>query len=162
MPPARLCLLLLTLALASCGSSPDISALCGVWASDDARELWWLDGDGLRGEGRTVQDGREQTFERLELRPAGRGHVYVAQPGDAPPTEFAPVDPRAAKFGPEQREPAAGVQHFVWANYAHDFPQEIHYLLAGDRLTAIVGGPEREIGWTFERVGPCEPGRPAR
>jgi hypothetical protein len=141
-----------------CATGPDVRQLCGVWAFDDAREQWWIDGGDLRGEGRMIRDGVEVPFEILALRKQRGGHVYIAQPGDAAPTEFAPIDPRSAKFGPAEDNPE--VLRFSWANYAHDFPQEIHYLLAGDRLTAVVSGPDRESGWQFERTAGCTEAQP--
>ena len=138
--------------LIGCASRPDVKQLCGVWATGDIREQWWIDGQDLRGEGRMIRDGVEVQTEVLTLRHGKRGHVYVAQPGDASPTEFAPIDPRDAKFGPEA--PAAA-DHFAWANYAHDFPQEIHYVLVGDRIAATISGPDRTNGWEFQRTAAC-------
>jgi hypothetical protein len=138
-----------------CATSPDVTSLCGTWAGDDTRELWWIDGKGLRGEGRRLDDrGVEQPFERLALQRARGGHAYIAQPGDAPPTTFAPIDPRAAKFGPPNSDDE-GEQAFAWANYEHDFPQEIHYRVAGDRLQAMISGPAQAHGWAFERITAC-------
>jgi hypothetical protein len=148
----------LALALSGCAMSPDVKQLCGLWATTDTREQWWIDGDGLRGEGRMLQDGVEVPTEILALRRSRGGHVYVAKPGDASPTEFAPIDPAAAKYGPAHDDPDA--EHFVWANYEHDFPQEIHYVLSGDRLTATISGPGRENGWQFERAAPCTQEQP--
>lgn len=148
------------LALSGCATTPDVTPLCGVWAVDDAREQWWIDGHDLRGEGRVLKDGAEVVVETLALRRRRGGHVYVAKPGDATPTEFAPIDPRAARFpGRETNSANIEVTRFSWANYEHDFPQEIHYLLVGDRLTAVVSGPERASGWQFERVAACEEAR---
>jgi hypothetical protein len=142
----------LTLALTGCATAPDVTQLCGVWATGDTREQWWIDGKDLRGEGRMLRDGVEVPTEVLALRRTRDGHVYVAKPGDATPTEFAPIDPRAAKFAPEA---PASAQHFVWANYEHDFPQEIHYVLDGDRLAATISGPDRTNGWEFSRTAAC-------
>jgi hypothetical protein len=142
----------LALALTGCATTPDVTQLCGSWATDDMREQWWIDGKDLRGEGRMVQDGVEVQTEVLALRHGKAGHVYVAKPGDATPTEFAPIDPQAAKYGPGAQSDG---QHFVWANYEHDFPQEIHYVLAGDKLSAVITGPDRENGWQFQRTAAC-------
>jgi hypothetical protein len=143
------------LALAGCATGPDVTVLCGVWASEDMRERWWIVDDGLAGEGRLVQGGDEIVTETLALRPTRGGHIYVAKPGDASPTPFAPIDPDKARFGPEPAELGPDVVRLSWANYEHDFPQEIHYLVRGDRLTAIVSSPERETGWEFQRSSPC-------
>lgn len=141
------------LALAGCATTPDVTQLCGSWASDEMREHWWIDGRDLHGAGRMIRDGVEVQTEALALRSSKSGHVYVATPGDATPTEFAPIDPSAAKYGPAQASPDA--IRFSWANYQHDFPQEIHYLLDGDRLTAIVSGPKGQSGWQFQRSAGC-------
>ncbi|HLT39140.1 MAG TPA: hypothetical protein VK034_22805 [Enhygromyxa sp.] len=143
----------ITLALAGCGPRPDVRQLCGVWAGAELSEHWSIDGRDLQGEGRMIRDGVEITTERLKLKKTRAGHVYVAMPSDVAPTEFAPIDPATAKFGPD-RVPAATTR-FSWANYQHDFPQEIHYLVQGDRLTAIISGPDRESGFEFQRVTDC-------
>jgi hypothetical protein len=148
----------LALALTGCATIPDVNQLCGTWATNDTREQWWIDGEDLRGEGRMLRDGVEVPFERLALKNSRDGHVYVAMPGEASPTEFAPIDPQSAKYGPGEVDD--GAQHFAWANYEHDFPQEIHYVLAGDRLTATISGPGRENGWQFERAAPCSQEQP--
>jgi hypothetical protein len=144
-----------SLALTGCATGPDVTQLCGVWASDNAKEQWWLDGNDLRGEGRMIEADHEVVSEVLALRRTRAGHIYVAKPDEATPTEFAPIDVAAAKWGPGDIEGAEHFEHFAWANYEHDFPQEIHYVLAGDRLTAIISGPGRESGWEFQRTAAC-------
>jgi hypothetical protein len=138
--------------LSACASRPDVKQLCGVWDTGDLREHWWIDGKDLRGESHIVKDGVPMRAEVLWLRHGKAGHVYVAQPGDASPTEFTPIDPSRAKYGPES---VAAAQHFAWANYEHDFPQEIHYVLLGDRLAATIGGPNGAQGWELERTAAC-------
>ncbi len=141
----------------ACASKlPNPEPLCGTW-SDGAgmTERWWIDGDGLRGEGEV-----EGQTEALELLASRRGHIYVARPGGAPPTEFAPIDPARARFGVDA---PATAQVWVWANYEHDFPQEIHYVLIENRLHAKIVGPADETGknpgrgmtWTLERTAAC-------
>ncbi len=158
--PSHALALALTCVLAgACASKiPDPEPLCGTW-SDGAgmTERWWLDGKDLRGEGKTP-DGSET----LELIASRGGHVYVARPGGAPPTEFAPIDPASARWG--GRPPAQSIA-WVWANYDHDFPQEIHYVLDVDgELHATIAGPGdetsgdhggRSMGWTLQRVAAC-------
>lgn len=142
----------LTLASIACATGPDVEQLCGAWASGDLHEYWWMTGNDLRGVKKQVRDGEEHLTEVHELRRSRDGHIYVAHPGDAPRTEFAPIDPQAARFAPEV--PAAG-EHFAWANYAHEFPQEIHYVLVGDRLAVTITGPGRTNGWEFQRTVGC-------
>lgn len=157
-PSHALALVLACMLSGACASKlPSPEPLCGTW-SDGAgmTERWWLDGDDLRGEGKTP-DGTET----LALIAGPRGHVYVAKPGDAEPTEFAPIDPSRARFGAQA---PATAQVWVWANYEHDFPQEIHYVLGDDNhLTAKIAGPSddpgegngRSMGWTLERTATC-------
>ena len=70
------------LALAGCATTPDVTQLCGSWASDEMREHWWIDGRDLHGAGRMIRDGVEVQTEALALRSSKSGHVYVATPGD--------------------------------------------------------------------------------
>ncbi|PRQ06319.1 hypothetical protein [Enhygromyxa salina] len=156
MPRLRLALLLVCApVLGACASMPpDAKLLCGTWQGEAMSERWWVDGRDLRGEGRTRDDaGEYQLIERLALRHHRRGHVYVAQPGEAEPTEFAPIDPSEARY-PVQVP--ASAQVWVWANYEHDFPQEIHYTVLGDRLETSIAGPGAGMGWKLERSRPCE------
>jgi hypothetical protein len=161
MPRANrpsLVLLLACVLPAACASKlPSPEPLCGTW-SDGANmtERWWLDGKDLRGQGEV-----EGSTETLELVAGRRGHVYVARPNGVEPTEFAPIDPASARFGADA--PAAA-QVWVWANYEHDFPQEITYVLSdGNRLEAKIAGPSeapgdhggRSMGWTLERTAAC-------
>jgi hypothetical protein len=158
---ARLCSALLrvfVMVLASgCASAAPLAALCGTWVSEPAIERWWIDGRGLAGEGLVVGDGVETRTEVLSLRRSRGGAIYVAEPDGQQTTEFRPIDPREARFGPGAGPSDGELQRLSWANYAHDFPQEIHYLIGPDRLVAIMSGPERESGWTFTRSAACQP-----
>lgn len=160
----RLALLLACVCvLGACASAraaliPNPKLLCGTWAGEGMSERWWIEGRDLRGEGHSLDDAGEPTStERLVLRAGKRGHVYVAQPGEAAPTEFSPIDPEAARY--VVQTPAAA-HVWVWANYEHDFPQEIHYALIGDRLEAVIAGADDAggggMGWTLERVAACD------
>ena len=150
----------LALALAACdvsgtSVSPDVRQLCGTWTSDaGASERWDIDGDNLVGQGRSGEE-----VEQLALLAESQGHIYVAQPGRAAPTQFRPIAASAARFAVDA-PPGATV--WVWANYDHDFPQEIHYaLLANEgRLEAAIVGPgesgeARVVTWTFARTAGC-------
>lgn len=158
-PSHALALALACVLSSACASKiPNPEPLCGTW-SDGAgmTERWWIDGKDLRGKAQI--DGGTETLELIAGR---RGHVYVAHPSGAPPTEFAPIDPATARYG--TRAPALSTE-WVWANYEHDFPQEIHYALGqDDRLQAVIAGPGeapigdhggRMMGWTLERVAAC-------
>lgn len=157
---ARAGLLAAALACASaagCASGPPLTALCGTWQAEGAVERWWPTRDGLAGEGRAVVDGVEVPVEALSLRRTrtklGARAVYRAEPVGQAPAEFAPIDPSAARFGPKALW-TDGVR-WSWADYTHDFPQEIHYRITDDRLDAVVSGPDRESGWTFTRTAAC-------
>lgn len=146
----------------ACASKiPDVAPLCGTWSDGDMTERWWIDGDGLRGEGQTLDEsGQVQSTELLELLASRRGHIYVARPGGGAATEFAPIDPDDTRFG---RTAPTAVDVWVWANYEHDYPQEIHYALVDDRLHAQILGPGdgpgqslgRALDWTLERTAAC-------
>jgi hypothetical protein len=121
-------------------------------------ERWWIDGRDLRGEGHALDDAGEITStERLLLRADKRGHVYVAQPGEATPTEFSPIDPSTARS--PVRLPAAALV-WSWANYDHDFPQEIHYVLDGDTLVTMIAATDENrghgMGWKLTRTASCD------
>ena len=143
---------------AACASKlPDPKALCGTWSDGGGMtERWWLDGKDLEGRGEV-----EGNIETLELVAGPHGHIYVARPGGAEPTEFSPIDPATARFGADA--PASSTV-WVWANYEHDFPQEITYVLSeGNRLQAKIAGPSdapdghggQSMSWTLERTAAC-------
>jgi hypothetical protein len=146
----------------ACASKiPDVTLLCGTWSDGGMTERWWIERDGLRGEGQTLDDsGQVQSTELLELVASRRGHVYVARPGGAAATEFAPIDPTKSRF---PRDTPQTAKVWAWANYEHDFPQEIHYSLVDDRLHAEIIGPGddtgqslgRAMGWTLDRTATC-------
>lgn len=154
--------LLLACALpCACASKiPNVASLCGTWSDGTGTtERWWVDGDGMRGEGQTTDEaGAVQPPETLELVNSRPGHIYVARPSGAEPTEFAPIDPAQARYS---LIPFPAADIWVWANYEHDFPQEIHYALVGDHLHAKIVGPGdtensgRSMGWTLERTAAC-------
>ena len=151
----------LTLALAACDGSmatadPGVRLLCGTWTADSgANERWEIDGDNLVGK---AFNGQED--EQIALLAGDHGHVYVVQPGGGAPTEFRPVDPSAARFTVSA---PTGAEVWVWANYEHDFPQEIHYALFPNegRLEATIvgpgegGGEAQQMSWTMMRTASC-------
>jgi hypothetical protein len=158
---ARLLALACVLPCACASKFPDVAPLCGTWSDGSMTEHWWIEGKGLRGEGQTLDDtGQVQSTELLELAASRRGHVYVARPGGQAPTEFAPIDPAESRF---PRTAPAAAKTWVWANYEHDYPQEIHYTLVDDHLHAEIIGPGddtgqslgRAMGWTLQRTAAC-------
>lgn len=142
-------------------SAGSVAPLCGTW--DDGhgtRERWWPDGDGLAGEGRVTGESGEATTEQLALVATEGGHAYVARPHGARATRFEPIDPRHGRY-PVSGAPA-DVPVWLWADYDHDFPQEIRYALHDDRLEVVLSGPGDDgpshVAWTFERVEACGSG----
>ncbi|NVB43766.1 hypothetical protein G6O69_38570 [Pseudenhygromyxa sp. WMMC2535] len=82
-----------------------------------------------------------------------------SSPAKPPRRSFEPIDPSAARFSVDTPR---GATIWVWANYEHDFPQEIHYALFADegRLEAAIVGPgEGEapsvMTWSFTRSASC-------
>lgn len=158
---ALACVLACACAGACASKIPDVAPLCGTWSDASVTERWWVEGDGLRGEGQTLDEsGAVQSTEQFELVASKRGHVYVARPSGQAPTEFAPIDPADARFA---NNAPATAEVWVWANYEHDFPQEIHYMLIDGRLHTEIIGPGddtgqslgRAMGWTLERTAAC-------
>jgi hypothetical protein len=158
----RLALALVCMLPCACASKlPNPEPLCGTWSDGAVTERWWQDGDNLRGEGQAADEaGQVHTTEIFELVASRSGHIYVARPGGGAPTEFAPIDPADVRFDLNVPE---GAQAWVWANYEHDYPQEIRYVLVGNRLHTEIIGPGDDpgqskgsaMGWTLERTAAC-------
>jgi hypothetical protein len=120
-------------------------------------ERWWVDGDGLRGY--STDDNRDFYMrEILELVNSRRGHIYIARPGGNYETKFAPIDPARARFIVSKPENA---EVWVWANYKHDYPQEIHYAVLDNYLYATIVGPSENsaeghpLRWELRRIAEC-------
>jgi hypothetical protein len=117
------------------GPLGSVSWIVGSWAGTGpggarVEETWVQDGEGLKGEGRTVSaDGEERRESmRIEARDGG-ALVLVARPDPAaPPTEFT-LDPRTS-----------GPAHAQFVNEGHDWPTRIRYERVGDELTIRVRG----------------------
>jgi hypothetical protein len=151
-------------------ASPAITALCGSWQADNGDgtlmvERWRVEGEGLRGEGRTTNEQGEVLFaEQLEILTGEDGALrYRAQPGEEPVTEFRAVDPSARRFAVELPDDAEAL--WLFANYEHDFPQEISYALLGDRLEIRIAGPKLDApeelasaAWSHTRTEACPEG----
>lgn len=149
-------------------ADPAITALCGSWQADNGDgtlmvERWQIEGEGLRGAGRTTNAEGEVLFaEQLEILTDDDGTLrYRAQPGEEPATEFRAVDTDARRFAVEL--PADAEAQWLFANYEHDFPQEISYALSGDRLEIRIAGPKLDApeeqasaAWSHTRVEGCD------
>jgi hypothetical protein len=94
-----------------------------------------------------VKSGRLASFEYFRIVMKEGRAVYIAQPGGAPPTEFAV-------------SLASGTE-VTFANLAHDFPKRVSYRrVDATHLTAwIDGGPAsaQRMEFAMQRT-PCEPG----
>ena len=134
--PAALLLSLAPLALACAEAPPDLRWLAGHWCGtqgDSAIEELWLDRGGqLLNLSTTMRGGSLQAFEYARIEPRAGGVVYVAQPGGEAPVEFALVE--------------TGPQRLVFANPAHDFPQQVSYWRDATGLHAQIAGPGGEEG----------------
>ncbi len=107
----------------------ELDWLVGCWvnAQGNSMEVWArVDDNSLSGFSATASESRIGFYEVLQLRKNGHGKwVYTASPGGAPAvafTELSQTDGEAILF----------------ANPAHDFPQEISYQRAGDKLFASI------------------------
>ena len=127
--------------------------IAGCWSgtrgAERFTERWAVaDNDTLLGVAHTVKDAAVSAFEFLRIVVRGDRLVYIAQPGGAPPTEFAAA--------PADQSPSA----ITFANSQHDFPKRVGYRQSGvNALTAwIDGGPTStsRIEYAMTRVD-CEP-----
>ncbi|KFN42520.1 DUF6265 family protein [Arenimonas oryziterrae] len=144
--PACLAMLLL---VAPCRAAdtdparPDLSWLVGDWCSPAGQtrieEHWLLRGGVLLGLGASTRGDKLTDFEYTRIEPRGTGWVFIAQPGGAPPTEFAQADSHG--------------QRVDFRNLAHDFPQRVSYWRDDTGLHAEIAGPgrdgEQRIGFDY-------------
>ena len=131
------CLLLLLLApgAATAHEAPvDVAWLAGHWCGSQGgaaiEELWLERGGQLLNLSTTTRDGVLLSFEYARIEARAGGVVFVAQPGGVPPVEFALVQ--------------ADAQRVVFANPAHDFPQQVSYWRDEAGLHAEIVGPGEE------------------
>ena len=126
--------------------------LAGCWfgknGKNEFREHWMRPAGGLMmGMGRTLSDGKVQSFEamRIELDATGVP-VFVATPSGQPETRFKSV-----------RSDATSI---VFENPTHDFPQRVKYQLKSDgtldaRIEGNLKGREARIEFPMRRAS-CE------
>jgi hypothetical protein len=139
------CLLALAVALPATAHDEPVAIgwLAGHWcgAQDSSRieELWLERGGHLLNLSTTMRDGALVSFEYARIEARAGGVVFVAQPGGAPPVEFALVD--------------WDDRRVVFANPAHDFPQRVSYWRDDAGLHAQIAGPgedgEQVIGFDY-------------
>ncbi len=138
------------LSLALIAASPaatvdDLGWLAGQWVSDaDGRwteESWTAPRAGVMlGHSRSGRGDGLREFEFLRIAAGADGvPAYIAQPGGRAPVAFALVrrDGTSATF----------------ENAAHDYPQRIAYVRAGDTLTATIAKIDgsRPMRWVYRR-----------
>mgnify|MGYP003575377801 CR=1 FL=1 len=119
--------------------------LAGDWCMErDGRlvEEHWFPARGgmLMSVGRTVADGRTQSFEYLRLELQEGVVTFVAQPNGTPPTPF--------------RLTASGAGWARFENPQHDFPKRVEYRRTETGLHAEIAGPgdggrEQVIGFDY-------------
>ena len=123
--------------------------MLGCWTGHRGKatftEIWTGGGpDLLVGMSVTTIPGRPAEFEFLHIQARDGRHVYVAQPGGAPPTDF------------EWSAAASSAETAVFANPQHDFPKRVAYrkVDATHLLAWIDDGGEKKMEYPMER-GPC-------
>lgn len=125
----------------------DLAWMSGTWSSTAGgtltHESWLPPGGGLMlGMNRSVPAQGKAFFEFLRIEERGDGLVYVASPLGRGTTDFKLAD--------------VGEAFVLFANPAHDFPQEIRYELTPDgalhaRVSGSVGGKEQAEEWTWKK-----------
>jgi hypothetical protein len=141
----RLAIVLLALASPAIAHEQalDVEWLAGHWCGtrDGAaiEELWLERGGQLFNLSTTTREGALLSFEYARIEARAGGVVFVAQPGGTEPVEFALVD--------------ADEHRVVFANPAHDFPQQVSYWRDDAGLHAEIAGPgeegEQRIGFDY-------------
>ena len=140
----------------------DLAWIAGCWAAEGGEpgsgEQWTAPAGGsMLGTARTVKGGQTVGFEFLRLAAGEGGRLTLfAQPSGQAPAAFPLLE--------------LGVQHVVFEDLAHDFPQRVRYERVGaDRLLARIegasagaaGGAVRGLDFPMVRVG-CPSGRGGR
>jgi hypothetical protein len=140
------CLLLLALGSRATAheDAVDVDWLAGHWCGTQAgvaiEELWLARGGQLLNLSTATRDGELVSFEYARVEARAGGVVFVAQPGGAAPVEFALVE--------------ADARRVVFANPAHDFPQQVSYWRddAGLHAELFGAGEEGEQRIAFDYV----------
>lgn len=135
----------LWLAAASPATVGDLAWLAGDWVREDegrwTEESWMPPRGGVMlGMSRSGRGDLLREFEFLRLQAGADGVPdYVAQPQGGAPVAFRLVrhDATSARF----------------ENAAHDYPQRIDYVRAGDTLTATISAIDgtKARSWSYRR-----------
>jgi hypothetical protein len=104
---------------------------CGKDEDQQIEETWFAPhADETTGMSRTIAGGRVISFEFMRIANLEGTWTLIAQPGGAPPTNFARTD--------------GGEGWIRFENKQHDYPQRIEYKRTAEGLTAEIGGPGAE------------------
>jgi len=134
-----------TLLRPSDASLASLAWLAGSWSGTtkegaSAEEHWTTPVGGVMvAVGRESNAASTTFFELMRIEQRKDGVVLVAQPSGGKPTEFRLL-------------PSEQADTFAFENRAHDFPQRIAYVHAGDHVEVTVSGHGREETWTLGRA----------
>jgi hypothetical protein len=120
---------------AEAASVEPLAWMQGSWCGKDQDQLieetWMLpQADEAIGMSRTVQSGRQVTFEFMRIAKIEGKDTLFAQPNGEPPTMFARTD--------------GGADWIRFENPKHDYPTRIEYRRTKTGLHAEIGGPGAE------------------
>lgn len=123
----------------------DLGWLAGDWAREAGgrwtEESWTAPRGGVMlGYSRSGRGDSLRAFEFLRIAAGDDGTpAYIAQPGGGAPVAFRLV--------------AHGAASATFENAAHDYPQRIAYIRAGDTLTATISAIDgsKAMRWEYRR-----------
>ena len=130
-------------------SAEALAWMAGSWCAKDddqtIEETWMLpQADEAIGMSRSVQSGRQVTFEFMRIAKIEGKDTLFAQPNGEPPTMFTRTD--------------GGADWIRFENPKHDYPTRIEYRKTKTGLHAEIGGPgagdkEEVIPYDYTRCG---------
>jgi hypothetical protein len=120
---------------AKVASDDPLAWLAGSWCAMDEDQLieetWMLpQAEEAIGMSRSVQSGRQVTFEFMRIAKIEGKDTLFAQPNGEPPTMFTRTD--------------GGADWIRFENPKHDYPTRIEYRKTKSGLHAEIGGPGAE------------------
>lgn len=138
-------LAMLLVAASPAAKVDDLAWMAGQWSREEGdrwtEESWTAPrGGAMLGTSRSGRGDALREFEFLRIAAGADGApAYIAQPGGGAPVAFRLV-----------RQGGASA---TFENAAHDYPQRIHYVREGDRLTATISAIDgsRAMRWIFRR-----------
>jgi len=133
------------LASAADPAQHDLDWLAGCWitADESSQEVWVVDGDNsLIGFSVALGADKVQFYEVMSIKLNDDGvWTYTAHPSGQASASFTATE--------------AGEYSVVFANPAHDYPQEISYRRDGNRLYANISLRGGENPNSFDKIA-CE------